>query len=168
MWSVHVESGDQCMISFMKSAWSATWSVHDQARDQCMISHVIIAWSATWSVHAQSLDQCMISFMIIARSARWSVHAQSRDQCMISFVIISWLSTWSVILPSVLLSIRVFSNEWALHIRWPKYWSFTCTCFFQNRQLLFNSGVSLLPCSVSLNSKSQDRKSTRLNSSHNA
>ena len=26
--------------------------------------------------------------------------------------------------PSIFPSIRVFSNEWALHIRWPKYWSF--------------------------------------------
>ena len=25
--------------------------------------------------------------------------------------------------PSIFPSIRVFSNEWALHIRWPKYWS---------------------------------------------
>ena len=29
------------------------------------------------------------------------------------------------LLPSVLTSIRVFSNESALHIRWPKYWSFS-------------------------------------------
>ena len=30
------------------------------------------------------------------------------------------------ILPlSVFPSIRVFSNEWVLHIRWPKYWSFS-------------------------------------------
>ena len=28
-------------------------------------------------------------------------------------------------LPSIFLSIRVFSNESALHIRWPKYWSFS-------------------------------------------
>ena len=28
------------------------------------------------------------------------------------------------LLPSVFLSIRIFSNESALHIRWPKYWSF--------------------------------------------
>ena len=27
-------------------------------------------------------------------------------------------------LPSIFPSIRVFSNESALHIRWPKYWSF--------------------------------------------
>ena len=28
------------------------------------------------------------------------------------------------LLPSIFFSIRVFSNEAALHIRWPKYWSF--------------------------------------------
>ena len=28
-------------------------------------------------------------------------------------------------LPSIVLSIRVFSNESALHIRWPKYWNFS-------------------------------------------
>ena len=30
-----------------------------------------------------------------------------------------------LLLPSVFHSIRVFSNESALHIRWPKYWSFS-------------------------------------------
>ena len=30
-------------------------------------------------------------------------------------------------LPSIFPSIRVFSNESALHIRWPKYWSFSFT-----------------------------------------
>ena len=29
------------------------------------------------------------------------------------------------LLPSILPSIRVFSNESILHIRWPKYWSFS-------------------------------------------
>ena len=28
-------------------------------------------------------------------------------------------------LPSIFPSIRIFSNESALHIRWPKYWSFS-------------------------------------------
>ena len=31
-----------------------------------------------------------------------------------------------LLLPSIVPSIRVFSNELALHIRWPKYWNF---CF---------------------------------------
>ena len=30
-----------------------------------------------------------------------------------------------LLLPSVFLSIRVFSNESVLHIRWPEYWSFS-------------------------------------------
>ena len=29
-----------------------------------------------------------------------------------------------LLLPSILPSIRVFSNESILHLRWPKYWSF--------------------------------------------
>ena len=41
------------------------------------------------------------------------------------------LSQWchpiisSSVIPSIFPSIRVFSNESALHIRWPKYWSFS-------------------------------------------
>ena len=34
------------------------------------------------------------------------------------------LSHSLLLLPSIFPSIRVFSNELALHIRWPKYWSF--------------------------------------------
>ena len=30
-----------------------------------------------------------------------------------------------LLLPAIFPSIRVFSNESALHIRWPKYWSFS-------------------------------------------
>jgi len=32
-----------------------------------------------------------------------------------------------LLLPSIFPSIRVFSNESLLHIRWPKYWSFSFT-----------------------------------------
>ena len=30
-----------------------------------------------------------------------------------------------LLLPSIFPSIRITSNEWALHIKWPKYWSFS-------------------------------------------
>ena len=33
-----------------------------------------------------------------------------------------------LLLPSIFPSIRVFSNESVLHIRWPKYWSFSFSC----------------------------------------
>ena len=36
------------------------------------------------------------------------------------------------ILPSILPSFRVFSNEAALRIRWPKYWSFSFTISLSN------------------------------------
>ena len=32
-----------------------------------------------------------------------------------------------LLLPSIFPSIRVFSNESVLHIRWPEYWSFCCS-----------------------------------------
>ena len=32
-----------------------------------------------------------------------------------------------LLLPSIFPSIRGFSNESVLHIRWPKYWSFNCS-----------------------------------------
>ena len=36
--------------------------------------------------------------------------------------------------PSIFPSIRVFSNESALHIRWPKYWSFSFSISPSNEQ----------------------------------
>ena len=37
-----------------------------------------------------------------------------------------------LLLPSVFLNIRVFSNELSLHIRWPKYWSFSFSISLSN------------------------------------
>ena len=40
-----------------------------------------------------------------------------------------------LLLPSIFPSIRVFSNESALHIRWPKYWSFSFNISHSNKHL---------------------------------
>ena len=37
-----------------------------------------------------------------------------------------------LLLPSIFSSIRVFSNESVLHIRWPKYWSFSFSICHSN------------------------------------
>ena len=37
-----------------------------------------------------------------------------------------------LLLPSILPSFRVFSNESVLHIRWPKYWSFSFSIRLSN------------------------------------
>ena len=39
-----------------------------------------------------------------------------------------------LLLPSIFPSIRVFSNESALRIRWPKYWSFSFSISLSNEQ----------------------------------
>ena len=40
-----------------------------------------------------------------------------------------------LLLPSIFPSIRVFSNKSALHIRWPKYWSFSFNISPSNKHL---------------------------------
>ena len=40
-----------------------------------------------------------------------------------------------LLLPSIFPSIRVFSNELALHIRWPKHWSFSFSISLSNLKL---------------------------------
>ena len=58
-------------------------------------------------------------------------------------------------LPSVFPSIRVFSNEPALHIRWPKYWSFSFSISTpMNIQGWFSLGLTGL---ISLQSKGLSR-----------
>ena len=70
----------------------------------------------------------------------WTAAGQASLSSTISQSLLKLMSTESVmpsnhlfhccpllLLPSIFLSIRVFSNEQALHIRWPKYWSFSCS-----------------------------------------
>ena len=53
------------------------------------------------------------------------VHSNSRPSSRWCHPAISILCHPLLLLPSIFPSIRVFSNESALHIRWPKYWSFS-------------------------------------------
>ena len=57
-------------------------------------------------------------------------------------------------LPSIFLSIRVFSNESALCIRWPKYWSFSFSILPMTIQEWFPLGLTGL---ISLQSKGLSR-----------
>ena len=47
-------------------------------------------------------------------------------------------------LPSIFLSVRVFSNESALCIRWPKYWSFSFSISSSNEYSEFPLGLTCL------------------------
>ena len=48
-----------------------------------------------------------------------------------------------VLLPSIFPSIRVFSNESTLHMRWPKYWSFSFSISPSNAPLGWTGWISL-------------------------
>ena len=63
--------------------------------------------------------QVALSFMV----SRSLLKFMSIESVMLSNHLIICLPL--LLLPSIFPSIRVFSNESALHIRWPKYWSFS-------------------------------------------
>ena len=55
-----------------------------------------------------------------------------------------------LLLPSIFTSIRVLSNESTLHIRWPKYWSFSFSISLSNecsRLIFFRIDWVWSPCS---------------------
>ena len=68
-----------------------------------------------------------------------------------------------LLLPSIFLSIRVFSNKLALHIRWPKYWSFSFSTSPSNEYSGLNSfrmdWLDLLAVQGTLKSLFQHRSS---------
>ena len=51
-----------------------------------------------------------------------------------------------LLLPSIFLSIRGFSNESVLHIRWPKYWSSSFNISPSNELHVTKTAKLMLPC----------------------
>ena len=79
----------------------------------------------------------IIKFLVVQSLSRvwlfatpWTAHARppcpspSPGACSISCPLSHWCHPL-LFLPSVFPSIRIFSNESVLHIRWPNYWSFS-------------------------------------------
>ena len=81
----------------------------------------------------------LFSHRVVSNSATpWTAACQAPLSSTVSQSLLKFISIESVILsnhlifchlllllPSVFPSIRVFSSELALHIRWPEYWSFS-------------------------------------------
>ena len=72
-----------------------------------------------------------------------------------------------LLLPSVFPRLRVFSNESVLHIRWPKYWSFSfsispsneCSVLISFRMDWFGIHISFLSFLKSINSVQSEKQS---------
>ena len=109
-----------------REAWRA--AVHGVAKSQTRLSDRTTATS----VHAKSLQ----SFLTLCDP--WTAACQASLSFTVSQSLLKLMSIELMMpsnhlilchpllfLPSIVPSIRVFSNESALRIRWPKYWSFS-------------------------------------------
>ena len=93
-----------------------------------LLSHVcLLATSWTAARHAS----------LSITNSRSLLKLMSIESVMLSNRLI--LSRPLLLLPSVFSSIRVFSNESALHMRWPKYWSFSFSISPSNEHPGLNS-----------------------------
>ena len=108
----------QCHLSLNSSLWSCIHNIVDSwvlfivvVQSLTRVLLFVTPWTAT---HQASL------YFTISQSL---FNLMSIELVMQSNHLI--LSHPLLPLPSIFPSIRVFSNEWTLHIRWPKYWSFT-------------------------------------------
>ena len=102
--------------------------------------------SVQFSLVAQSCPRCHVfaiprttahqAFLSIASS--WSLlKLMSSESVMSSNRLI--LCCPILLLPSTFPSIRAFSNESVLHIRWPKYWSFSFSKLCIKYIILYNT-----------------------------
>ena len=100
----------------------------------------ILAWRISWtekfgglpssSVQSLSHGQFFATPWTAACQASWSI---TNSQSLLKLMSIEAMMPSNhlilccplLLLPSIFPSIRVFSNESVLHIRWPKYWSFS-------------------------------------------
>ena len=101
------------------------------------------------------VEHLFIRFVVVQSRSRarlfltpWTEACQASLSFTISWTLLRFMSTESVmpsnhlilwspllLLPSVFPSIRVFSNESALCIRWPKYWNFSFSVSPSNEYL---------------------------------
>ena len=122
------------IYSFSALIWHCQWS-----SGQCVSPAFKTKDSHTkMAVVVQSLS-CVQLF-----ATPWTTACQAPLSFSISENLLRFMSTESVMLSihfipccpllllfSIFSSIRVFSNESGLHIRWPKYWSFSFSQSFQ-------------------------------------
>ena len=96
----------------------------------------IFAWKIPWKERSLSLVQSFSHVLLFATP--WTVAHQASMSITNTCSLLKLMSIESVmpsnhlilyrpllLTPSICPSIRVFSNESALRIRWPKYWSFS-------------------------------------------
>ena len=107
-------------------------SEREKARNRTLKNKNLKMWqqrnSQYWSVQSLSCVWLFVTWRTAACQAFLSItNSWHLLKLMFESVMPSNCLTVRLLLlpPSVFPSIRVFSNESVLHIRWPKYWSFS-------------------------------------------
>ena len=96
---------------------------------------------------------CVSLFATLWTVARQASLSLAISQSLPRFLFIESVIGWHLILchpllllPSIFPSIRVFSNELAVHIRWPRYWSFSISPSSE-----YSGLISFRICGIELN-----------------
>ena len=97
---------------------------------QSVMGLIPAAWETLSSVQSLSCVRLFVTPRTAARQASLSITISRSPPKPMSIESVKpsnhvILCCPLLLLPSIFPSIRVFSNESALHIRWPKYWSFS-------------------------------------------
>ena len=140
---------------FRGSSWP-----RDQIQVSCIAGRFLTVWDTrealqVWFSSVQSLScvQLFVNPWIAAHQAslsitnsRSSLRLMSIESLMPSSHLI--LCCPFLLLPPIPPSIRVFSNESTLHMRWPKYWSFSFS-IIPSKEIpdLLQNGLVGSPCS---------------------
>ena len=120
--------------SSQKTYWFELWSNSPLfALPSCKHSSIQtlkrFAWSSVQFSHSVMSDS-FVSPWVTAHQASLSItnsRSSPKLMCIESVMPSSYLILCRslLLLPPIPPSIRVFSNESTLHVRWPKYWSFS-------------------------------------------
>ena len=131
-----------------------------------------LKWRATYGAWCQFSEVNMVVVQFLSRlqlfATPWTAAHQASQSLTISWSLLRFMFIEPVmpsnhlilccplpLLPSIFPSIRIFSNELALRIRWPKYWSF---CFSVSPSSEYQGWFPLvLPCLISLLPKGLSR-----------
>ena len=103
-----------CILSFFHAS-AQIWTPYHWAVVVESLSHVQL-FGTPWTATRQALPSFTISQSLLKLMPIESMMPSNH-----------FILCHPLLLPSIFPSIRVFSNEPALCIRWPKYWSFSCS-----------------------------------------
>ena len=117
------EDSQQYYSSWPKMEQSKVHQIINQFCSVQLLSHVWLfakAWSAAFQASLSIISSQILIKLMSIESVMPSNHLILHHPLLL--------------LPSIFPSIRVFSNESVLHIKWPKYWSFSFSISASNNE----------------------------------